>query len=361
MTNRMDRVRSLFDSLEIDALLVSNAANRIYLTGWSADDHSADASSGVVIVTRTDAMLFVSPTNLPWAAAEASGIKIAPWQRPWTASIAAAAQSADLSRIGIEDHVLTFASYRSLADAMRGITMVPVGTAVDRLRGVKDAEEIAKLERSLRLTDATMEELIRTVTPEMTERQAAALADRIMRDLGADGAAFDTIVAAGTHAARPHHRPSDRVLGEGVPIIIDLGARLDGYNGDLTRTVWFGTPEDRLIAVYNAVSQAQGIALASLRAGAVGGESDRLARKSLTAAGFGDGIIHSLGHGLGIRVHESPSLLTGVSDPLRAGEVVTVEPGLYFADWGGVRIEDVVLIGDEGCRLLTAASKFATR
>jgi Xaa-Pro aminopeptidase len=178
-----------------------------------------------------------------------------------------------------------------------------------------------------------------------------------MLELGADGSAFPTIVAAGPHGARPHHTPGDRPIAAGEPVVIDMGAALAGYAGDLTRTIWVGEPTERLRAIYNVVYDAQRAALAGLRAGMSGKAGDALAREPITAAGFGEQFTHGLGHGLGIRVHEAPSMGKKSEDVLQPGQVVTVEPGIYVEDWGGVRIEDVVVVEPNGVRVLTAAPK----
>jgi Xaa-Pro aminopeptidase len=193
--------------------------------------------------------------------------------------------------------------------------------------------------------------------PGVTEREMAWIIERAMREEGADGLAFPPSVASGPHAARPHHGVTDRPIAEGEPITMDLGARVDGYNGDLTRTVWLGEPDERLRAVYNVVFEAQTAALVALRAGVTGMAVDGVARRVVENAGYGEAFVHGLGHGLGVRVHEGPSLSKTAETPLQTGEVVTVEPGVYLPGWGGVRIEDVVVIEDHGCRVLTAAPK----
>jgi len=195
--------------------------------------------------------------------------------------------------------------------------------------------------------------------PGITERQLAWKIERQMRENGAEGPAFPTIVAGGPHGARPHHSATDRAIEAGEPVVIDMGARLAGYAGDLTRTIWIGEPSPRLQAVYTAVDTAQRAALAAIRAGMTGQEADAVARDEITAAGYGDAFVHGLGHGLGIRVHESPSLGRVSSDRLQPGHVVTVEPGIYLPDWGGVRIEDVGVVEEQGLRLLTGAPKVA--
>jgi Xaa-Pro aminopeptidase len=193
----------------------------------------------------------------------------------------------------------------------------------------------------------------------MTERQVAWMLEERMREHGAQGPAFETIVASGQHAARPHHRPTNRVLADGEPIIIDVGAAVDGWMGDLTRTLILGEPDSRFREIYAIVLRAQEACLAQVRAGMTGEEADTIARDIIVAAGYGDAFGHSLGHGLGVRVHEAPNAAQKVTTPLPANSVLTIEPGIYLSDWGGVRIEDVGVVTDTGLRNLTRAPKLA--
>jgi Xaa-Pro aminopeptidase len=191
----------------------------------------------------------------------------------------------------------------------------------------------------------------------MTERAVADRIELLMREHGAQGPAFPTIVASGPHAARPHHEPGDRRLAPGEPIVIDMGARLGGYCADLTRTVCLGAPAEPFASIYNIVLAAQETALGAIRPGMRGRDADAVARDAIAAAGYGDRFIHGLGHGLGIKVHEAPSVGRRSDDVLRPGQVVTVEPGVYVEDWGGVRIEDVGVVTEDGLRDLTRAPK----
>ncbi|HRA32020.1 MAG TPA: M24 family metallopeptidase, partial [Thermomicrobiales bacterium] len=178
-------------------------------------------------------------------------------------------------------------------------------------------------------------------------------------ELGAEGPSFPTIVAAGTNAARPHHEPGNRVIRDGEPIVIDMGARYMGYCADLTRTVWVGEPNERLREVYPIVARAVEEVIERIHVGMTGKEMDAAARDYIASRGFGDAFSHGLGHGVGVRVHEAPSASRDSTDTLRAGNVITIEPGVYLPEWGGVRVEDVVLLTEDGVEVLTSASKMA--
>jgi Xaa-Pro aminopeptidase len=358
MTQRLDHVRAILAERNLNAVLVTLPANRFYLSGFTAADHGPDESAGVLLVDRCDATLLTGATNLPWAEAEAVGVSVAAAERPWEKTVGERLRRAGWSQVGFEDSALSVASWRGLTDAAGAdLSLVPLGDALNQLRAVKEPAELDLLAAALRLTDEAFVAATASLTPGTTERELAWRIEREMRDRGADGPAFPTIVAAGPHGARPHHSASDRPIEAGEPIVIDMGAQVGGYAGDLTRTIWVGEPTPRLRGVYNVVASAQRAALDALRAGLTGKEADAAARDVIEAAGYGDQFTHGLGHGLGIRVHEAPSLGKTSTDVLQAGNVVTVEPGIYLPDWGGVRIEDVGVVETDGFRVLTAAPK----
>ncbi|MEA2526764.1 MAG: Xaa-Pro aminopeptidase [Thermomicrobiales bacterium] len=360
MINRLDRLRAELAERELDGILVTDPSNRFYLSGYSAHDHAPNESAGVLLIGSTEAALFTSPNNTQWAASEAPGFEISAWKRPWTGTVSEQIRRYGWNRVGFEDDATLVSTHQELlASLANKVTLAPTRGLVDRLRRVKDADELAALERALGLTDEVFDATVAALRPGMTEREIAWMTEKAFRDAGADGAAFPTSVASGPHTARPHHAPTERAIREGEPITIDMGASVAGYNGDLTRTVWLGEPDSRLKAVYNVVFEAQATALAGLRAGMIGKDGDSLARRVVEAAGHKDHFVHGLGHGLGIRVHEGPSLGTTSTDVLQPGEVVTVEPGVYVPGWGGVRIEDVVVITSDGCQVLTKAPKLS--
>jgi Xaa-Pro aminopeptidase len=359
MSGRLDRFRALLKGLELDGALISHPANRFYLSGYTAGDHAPDESVGVLLIGLETAEVLASPTYTDWAAAEADGFEIVTWQRRWSKTVAERIEVHGWTRVGYEDQGLLVSVYKDLVEFLPSVELVPLGDRLEKLRSVKDPDEIAHLREALRITDEVFVAVTSKLKPGITEIQAAWLIEREMRERGAEGPAFETIVAAGPHAARPHHRPTERTLNEGEPIIFDLGARVDGYDGDLTRTIWFGEPDERFKTLYTTVLAAQKAALSGMRAGLTGVEGDALARDVIRAAGYGDRFVHGLGHGVGIRIHESPSLGSSSTDTLQAGEVVTVEPGIYLPDWGGIRIEDVVLIQDGSCENLTGAPKLS--
>jgi Xaa-Pro aminopeptidase len=280
-----------------------------------------------------------------------------PWTRPWPEFIGKTLGEIGARRVAFEDRALTVADHTDIAGSAPGIDLLPAGGAFHALRAAKDAQELDAIRRAARVTDAAFTAVTTALQPGITERQLAWRLEVAMRDHGADRAAFPTIVAAGPHGARPHHEPSDRPITAGEPVVIDMGALVDGYCADLTRTICVGEMSSLFLDRYNSVLRAQRAALAGVRAGMNGREADAVAREPLAAAGLGDSFVHGLGHGVGLLVHEFPSLGAKSDDVLEPGFVVTIEPGVYFDGWGGIRIEDLCVVTNNGLEVLSAAEK----
>lgn len=350
---------TFLDDLSVDALIVTGSTNRRYFSGWSADDHAPDRPSGVMLISPDVTMLFASPTNLPWAEAEAlPGVAVAELTQSWPGAVADEIHARGFTSVGFEDAVTTVAHFWQLTDELgEGVRLTPVAQAIDALRATKTDRELGLVRQALDLTDIAFGRTATYLEAGMTERHLADFIDRQLRDLGSDGQAFDTIVASGPNAARPHHSPGSRAIQSGEPVIIDMGARVSGYCGDLTRTVWVGQPSSRLGTMYHLVAAAQRAALAEVRNGAEARAVDRAARDVFAAADTEQYFVHGLGHGIGLRIHESPFLGKQSQDILKTGQVITIEPGVYVPAWGGVRIEDVVVVEEDGFTNLTRAPK----
>ena len=357
---RILAVRQILFDTGADALLVTNPANRRYLTGFTAEDHAADESSGVVLITSQRATLLVSPTNLPWAVAEADKehIAVEPIEGSIAATVAARFSREEPRQLAVEDATTPAAIWFDLQDKLGDDTeLVRAADCVDRLRSVKTADEQDHLRAAARLTDDAFQIAMSRFEAGMTERAAADQVREALREVGSDGEAFDTIVAAGPNAAKPHHRPGKRPLQTGEPIIIDIGARVSGYNGDLTRTVCLGRADEKLVGIYEAVLEAQQAGLQAIRAGVPASLPDLATREVFASHGLEKFVIHSAGHGLGLRVHEAPSVRKTSDATLESGNVITMEPGLYIEGWGGVRIEDVAIVRDSDYENITNAPK----
>jgi Xaa-Pro aminopeptidase len=356
MSTRPDRIRSLLEELGLDAALITSYSNRFYLSGYTMDGPAG--SAGIVLVDRESITICTNANNTGWAEATARpGVRVEQLERPWETWFAGKCERAGWRTVGFEDTDLTVASFQALQAAAPDLELAPLGDSVARLRTSKDADELALITRAIHLNDEVFVAATKGLEAGATERELAWRIDRTMRELGGDGNAFSTIVAAGPHAANPHHEPTDRPIEEGEPIIIDMGVRVGGYLSDLTRTIWVGEPSPSLRSVYNVVYAANAAALAAIRPGMTSEESDRTGRAVIEAAGHGDEFVHGLGHGIGVQIHEAPFMGRTHQYDFPVGAVITIEPGIYIPDWGGVRIEDVGVLEAGGLRVLTRAPK----
>jgi Xaa-Pro aminopeptidase len=358
MIDRLRRLREAAAAIGADAAIITHPANRHYFSGFPADDHAPDESSGILVVAEETAVLFTSPTNLPWAENAVSPPVIArPWSRPWPEFLGQELQSLGIHCAAFEDRALSVSDHAGILRAVGKIRLAEADNAFHALRAVKSEQELARIAEAARITDAAFEAATSNLEPGITEKALAWRIEAAIRDLGADRLGFPVIVAAGPHGARPHHDPSDRPIEEGEPVVIDMGAIIDGYSADLTRTICLGQPPPAFIDRYNTVLSAQRRALTEIRAAMSGREADAVAREALSAAGCGDQFLHGLGHGVGLNIHEFPSLGKDSDAILEPGHVITIEPGVYFEGWGGIRIEDLCVVTAMGLDVLSAAPK----
>jgi Xaa-Pro aminopeptidase len=263
-----------------------------------------------------------------------------------------------IKRVGFEASRMLYEVEQRIEKSLpRGVKLKPIGPVVDRLRMVKSDDEIARIRRSVLTNSAAFEKAVRTIRPGARESGIAAELEYQMRRLGAEKAAFETIVAIGSRSALPHAQPTGRKLANDEILLIDMGACQDGYMSDMTRVLFLGEPGRRVRAMYNAVLKAQLAAIDAVRPGVTAAQVDRAARRVLETEGLGKEFVHSTGHGLGLEIHEGPRLGRRDKTKLAAGMAITIEPGAYVRDFGGIRIEDTVLVTKHGCEVLTPTSK----
>src|SRR2546421_4419142 len=264
-----------------------------------------------------------------------------------------------LGRLGLEADSVTWAQQRRFAsDVFSEVELVPTEGVIEALRRVKDAGEIARIAEAARIADEALAAVRPLLRQGVTEREVALGLDYEMRRLGADGSSFETIVGSGPNGAKPHARPTDRQIAPGELVVIDFGAIVDGYCSDMTRTLCVGEPsEDIALRMAAVVKESQREGVAAVKAGVRGRDVDGTCRAVIADAGWGEAFIHGTGHGVGLEIHEAPRVASTSDDGLATGHVVTVEPGVYLAEHGGVRIEDTVVVTDEGCTVLTNAPK----
>ncbi|MBI2321124.1 MAG: aminopeptidase P family protein [Chloroflexi bacterium] len=355
--SRLARIRAVLAARELDALLVSQPHNRRYLCGLRAGDGSAGESAGWLIVTHEQAWLLTSFLHAEEARTEAPDFRV--HQLTETLPAAAADVLGDLSvrRVGTEHRHLTAWTLADLQRRRPECTFPDASGLVERLRAVKEPQEVAAIRRAAALTDAALAEGLAVLRPGISERALAWHLERYLREHGSDGLAFEVSVASGPRAALPHARPTDRAIGRGEPVWIDMGARVDGYCADLTRTLCLGPADEQLRRIHAVVCEALATAVGGLKAGLGAREADALGRSVIEAAGYGEAFGHSLGHGVGLAVHEPPALSRRSEDVLAPGMVVTVEPGIYLPNRSGVRVEDLVLLSESGVDVLSQAPK----
>ncbi|HLG51721.1 MAG TPA: aminopeptidase P family protein [Chloroflexota bacterium] len=358
-TRRIEAVRRVMDARGLQVLIVGQPANRQYLSGFAHRDETAGASAGWIVLTDREGFLITTSLYYDEVAMTVQHLEPVRAERRILDGLITLLSRLPGAAVGFEASWMTVDVHRQIAEALGRAhrSLVPSDDLIGRLRAVKDAEEIDILRRAIALTDRVYSEITRWIRPGQTEREVAWQIERTLREGGAEGMAFEPSVAAGPHAAVPHHRPSDRPIQIGEPIWIDMGARLAGYCADLTRSFCLETAPPDFLEAYDLVLRAQRVAMDGLRPGLDGRDGDALAREVITQAGHGDEFIHSLGHGVGLDIHEAPSLGRSSEDVLEPGMVVTIEPGVYRPGWGGVRIEDVALITVQGREVLTGALK----
>jgi Xaa-Pro aminopeptidase len=357
--SRVERARALLAQLDVDALLVSRTANKRWLANFilQPTEEPTSGYSGTLLVTADRQIVLADPRYVEQATADCAGWELAQTADPLEAELPPLLGDLGVARLGAEAEALSHAHWQALADAAPGVILVPSDGPMQRLRLRKDAGEIAALERACALTDACFAHLVDTVRPGMTERDVAWELEGWFRSNGADGIAFDPLVLVGARAAMPHGRTADVAVHVGEPLLIDFGCAVDGYRSDMTRTVFIGSASDRARELYAHVLAAQEAAFAAARVGGViGSDVHRAALAVLEAAGLGEAFTHGLGHGIGLETHEDPRLKTW-HEPLEAGMVFTLEPGVYLPGEIGIRIEDDIHLSDDGPRRLTAAPR----
>jgi Xaa-Pro aminopeptidase len=360
LLRRLEQVRARMGELDLDGLLVSHPENRRYLSGFTGHDQPPLDSAGFLLITRGDACLITDGRYTIQAGAELSqelGIEVVLRSGSVHTALAEQVSKRSLKRLGFETAHLIHMWWRQLDKSLPDTDLVSTLRLVEPLRLSKDDGELAIIRRAISISDEAFNIVSRRIAAGMTEKQVAWDIEKTMRDLGADDRAFGTIVAAGPNGAMAHAVPGDRPIKEGEPIVIDMGARLKGYHSDMTRTLCLGEPPEKFREIYNLVLEAHLAAERQLRAGISGAQGDAYAREVIEAGGYGEQFTHSTGHGIGLEVHEGPSLRKLSEDTVPEGAVTSVEPGIYIEGWGGVRIEDLVLYRHDDVEVLTQAEK----
>jgi len=350
---RITALRSYFNKWRVDAVYISSETNRRWLSGFTG-------SNGQLLITREHTMLATDFRYWEQVQQQAPDFTLFKHQRT-AVDTARLFTEVGVRRVGVEANHLTLQMDADLKnnETLSNIIWVPLPQTVEQLRAVKNSAEIAAIRAAAGITDHTMNQVNHLACPGMSEKTLAWELEKIMRDAGAETTAFTIIVASGPNSALPHHHPGDRLLQAGDVLVVDMGAQLDGYKSDLTRTFYLGEePDEQFWAVYNVVLAAQTAVLQQVRPGTTAKEADAIARDIITAAGYEKHFGHGLGHGLGLDIHEAPFLSPRDENTiLLPNMITTVEPGIYLPGWGGVRIEDLTYCTEEGLIPLSRCPK----
>lgn len=349
MSKRLDRLSKSIKKSRLDFLLVSTQSHLRYLAGYSG-------SNGLALISGTHRLFLTDFRYKDQVKEEVKGFRIQMADRDLYTTLGSLKQlPRGKFRLGFEAKNLTYANFLKLKEILPKAELIPTNNLVEEIVAQKEPQEIEKIKKAIEIADDVFDEIVPEIKPGISESDLAAEIEYKMKKKGASGPAFDTIVASGYRSAYPHGRATAKKLKKGEFVTLDYGAVYDGYVSDLTRTVLLGQADARQRKVYSTVYQAQRRAITALQSGTEAKKVDQEAREFIKQKGFGPNFGHGLGHGIGVQVHESPVLNPRSQDILKENMVVTVEPGIYISRWGGVRIEDDVLITDNGPLVLTSS------
>ncbi len=338
----------------IDGFLVTSPENRRYLSNFTPDDHSITESSGALLITKNQRFLLTDGRYTEQAKKDSPDWSVITYKKGLVNEIKRISNEIALKTIGFESRYITAYNFNKLKKEIPEISFIPLDGIIEEQRQIKTEPEIEKIKTAIKIAEDVFEESLNFLKPRITEKKLASIITDMLF-LRSECPSFPTIVAGGQNSALPHAIPSDREIKEHEPVIIDMGARYDGYCSDMTRTMFINEPDDTLKEIYRTVRDAQKMAIAKIKAGLTGREIDQISRDFIKQKGFGRYFNHSLGHGVGIAVHEAPSFSMRYKKQIKKGMIVTVEPGIYIPGLGGVRLEKMILINDSDCSDLSSS------
>lgn len=358
---RIHNVRQAMAKEKIDTLLVLIEENRRYLSGFTGQDHQIDESAGALFINAEKLVLATDSRFDLQARKESPLFEVVIYAKGLAKELPALVKRLGTRKLGFESKRVSVHQHHAFQKALGAqsceVTLIPVEDIVERLRLVKSSQEVDYTAKALALAEQVFRHVVKSLKPGMTEKAVAWDMERGLREAGADALSFPVIVAAGPNSALPHAIPTDRIIQKGEPILFDWGAKLNGYCSDTSRTVILGPPDETFKKVYQTVLDAQQMAIQAIKAGANSKSVDAVARDHIRDKGFDGKFGHGLGHGTGMAVHEEPRLSPLKETVLENGMIVTVEPGIYLPDWGGVRIENQVVVDQDGPVVLNRLSE----
>ncbi|MFW3652209.1 M24 family metallopeptidase [Vagococcus fluvialis] len=349
MINRVNNLREQMKSEGISSFLITSPYNLRYLTGFTG-------TTGLALIGLEEAFFITDFRYTEQAAKQCVGFEIVKNVGPILEVVADLVESKNIENLGFEESFVSFKQYVEL-EGLLEVDLISVSGMVEELREIKDEEEIAIVEKACEIADKAFSHILTYIKPGMTEIQVANELDFYMRSLGASSVSFETIVASGLRSAMPHGVASEKVIEQGDMITIDFGCYYNGYVSDMTRTISLGEPSDKLREIYNVVKEAQQKVLDVAKPGMTGVELDAVARDYIASKGYGEAFGHSTGHGIGLEIHEGPNVSKLAEKAFVPGNIITNEPGIYLPGIGGVRIEDDMLVTENGIKRLTHSEK----
>ena len=351
---RIQKIQASLRGRGLDAILITEPSNRRYLSGYTPADHGIQESSGVLLIPKKGGPWLLTDSRFELQAKEeAAGFRVELYRKGLSVLLKTLLPSLDVKRLAFESHYMLHSSVGRMETVLgKQVELVPLTGLVEQLREVKSEEEIRLLRASVRRNEEVFQQALGRIKTGISEIDLALSIDTTMRQHGAERPSFDTIVAFGANAAKPHAVPSNRVLQENELVLIDMGLVLDGYCSDMTRTLFHGQSDSMFLERLRTARKAQLAAVKAIRAGVVCRDVDQAARQVINDAGYGRCFGHGLGHGVGLAVHEAPRLSPRCRKRLKAGMIVTIEPGIYIPGWGGIRLENMAVVREDGCELL---------
>jgi Xaa-Pro aminopeptidase len=346
--SRLNQLNTYIEQKHLDGVVVLSDFNRRYLSGFTG-------TSGALIITKDHQYLITDFRYIEQATSQATKFKIIEQTGGLIAEVKQQLKNLGLENVGFEGNLVSYDTYLQLSKS--SVSLISISGAIEKIREVKDDNEIAIIQKAAEIVDETYEYVLSIAKSGMTEQQLKAKLESKMLELGAEGTSFDTIVASGYRGALPHGVASEKVIEQGELITLDFGAYYKGYASDITRTFAIGEPDEKMKEIYQIVLTANKKGIEAAKAGITGKELDAVARDYITEQGYGEAFGHSLGHGIGLDVHEGPALSKKSDSLLQQNNCVTIEPGIYIDGLGGVRIEDDILITENGCELFTKCTK----
>lgn len=353
---RLNDFRNRMKKNKLDSFFVLNQSNRRFLSGFAAHDSGIDESAGALIITEKNLFLLTDSRFVTQAANEAPDFEVRCYKTGIQDLLPEILNALGCRKLGFEGSRLSYAAYCKIKESLNSNNVktefVPADAVVDDLRVIKSDDEVSLIRKALAIAESAYLETLKKVNPGVTEKDLAWELEKAMRESGAEGLSFPSIVASGVNSALPHAIPGSRAVRENEPLLFDWGAVYNGYCSDTTRTVVPGKPDDTFLKLYDILFQAQKMATEAIRPGVSTKTVDTIARNHIREKGYGDFFGHGLGHGVGLEIHEAPRLGPIKESILERGMIVTVEPGIYLPEWGGIRLENMVLVTENGGEVL---------